>query len=61
MPVRRLIWDKLAGDWNITDKFNAIAKECSLEELKDKYIDDMLAGKIVGRILVKIKEEEEDT
>ena len=48
---------KNAGEWNITAKFNAIAKECSLEELKDKYIDDMLAGKIVGRILVKLQED----
>lgn len=60
MATRRLIWERLAGAWNISDKFNAVAKECSLEELKDKYIDDMLAGKIVGRILVKLKEEEDD-
>jgi putative YhdH/YhfP family quinone oxidoreductase len=60
MAVRKIIWDKLAGEWNITAKFNAIAKECSLEELKDKYIDDMLAGRIVGRILVKLQEDNDE-
>ncbi len=53
MPRRMAIWDKLATTWNCRDKFNAIAKEVTLEELNHQYIDAILEGKIMGRIVVK--------
>ncbi|WEK34394.1 MAG: YhdH/YhfP family quinone oxidoreductase [Candidatus Pseudobacter hemicellulosilyticus] len=55
--VRRLaVWGKLADTWNIREKLNAIAKEVTLEELNHTYIDNILAGKIMGRIVVKMAE-----
>ena len=52
--VRRMaIWDKLSDTWNIKEKLNAIAKEVSLEELNNHYIDAILEGKVMGRIIVK--------
>ncbi len=54
MDVRRIIWEKLAGEWNIQSKLPAIGKEVTLEELNEKYIDEILAGRITGRIVVKI-------
>ena len=54
MPVRLTIWEKLSHTWNIKDKFLAIAKEVSLEELNTTYIDAILEGKIMGRIVVNL-------
>ena len=54
MPVRLAIWEKLSHAWNIKDKFLAIAKEVSLEELNTTYIDAILEGKIMGRIVVNL-------
>lgn len=54
MSTRLAVWDKLAERWNIKDKLNAIAKEVSLEELNSNYIDAILQGKVMGRILVKM-------
>jgi hypothetical protein len=54
MATRLLIWEKFKDVWNIKDKLNAIAKEVSLEELNLTYIDSILQGKIMGRIVVKI-------
>jgi acrylyl-CoA reductase (NADPH) len=52
--TKLLIWSKLADIWNIKDKLNAIVKEVTLDELNLTYIDSILQGKIMGRILVKI-------
>jgi acrylyl-CoA reductase (NADPH) len=52
--TRTFIWNKLASDWNVKDKLSVIAKEITLEELNTTYIDSILAGKIMGRIVVKI-------
>lgn len=52
--VKAVLWNKLLAEWNIKDKLSAIAKEVSLEELNNTYIDSILEGKIMGRILVKI-------
>lgn len=53
--VRRMaVWDKLSTVWNIKDKLNNIAKEVSLEDLNAIYIDSILEGKIMGRIVVKM-------
>ncbi len=42
------------NEWNIKDKLSVIAKEVSLEELNNTYIDAILESKIMGRIVVKI-------
>lgn len=52
--TKMLIWSKLADVWNIKDKLTAIVKEVTLDELNLTYIDSILQGKIMGRILVKI-------
>lgn len=54
MAVRMAIWEKLSQDWNIKDKLPAIAKEVTLEELNSTYIDSILDGKIMGRIVVNL-------
>lgn len=54
MTTRLLIWDKFKDIWNIKDKLNAIAKEVTLDEVNLTYIDSILQGKIMGRIVVKI-------
>ena len=54
MTTRMLIWDKFRDVWNIKDKLNAIAKEVTLDELNLTYIDAILQGRIMGRIVVKI-------
>jgi len=54
MPVRQMIWKKLSGEWNIKPKLDRIGKEVSLQELNKTCIDEILAGRIQGRIVVKI-------
>ena len=52
--TRALIWNKLANEWNIKDKLPVIMKEVTLDEMNNTYIDAILSGKIMGRIVVKI-------
>jgi hypothetical protein len=54
MAVRLIIWEKLSTDWNIKDKLAAIAKEVTLDELNTTYIDSILQGNIMGRIVVNL-------
>ena len=54
MATRIILWKKLVNEWNIKDKLSVIAKEVSLEELNNTYIDAILESKIMGRIVVKI-------
>ncbi|HUR12556.1 MAG TPA: YhdH/YhfP family quinone oxidoreductase [Flavitalea sp.] len=54
MPQRLKIWDRLAGEWNVQSKLGEIGKEVTLEEVNDHYIDEILQGKIKGRILVSL-------
>mgnify|MGYP001195778815 CR=1 FL=1 len=56
MLVRLMIWEKMAGEWNIKDKLSAIGKEVSLEELNETCIDAILNGKIMGRIVVNLSQ-----
>lgn len=56
MALREKLWHKLGNEWNVSDKLSAIAHEIGLEELKDTYIDAILAGKTKGRVVVKLKE-----
>jgi acrylyl-CoA reductase (NADPH) len=50
MSLRGTMWEKLAGEWK-PSKLNMMYEECSLEET-NKKIDEILYGKIKGRILV---------
>jgi D-arabinose 1-dehydrogenase-like Zn-dependent alcohol dehydrogenase len=52
--VREMLWQKLMNEWSIKDKLNAIVKEASLEEVNNTYIDSILDGKVMGRIIIKI-------
>jgi putative YhdH/YhfP family quinone oxidoreductase len=54
MSIREIIWQKLTGEWNIQPKLSSIAKEVSLQSLNDRYIDEILAGQITGRVVIKI-------
>jgi acrylyl-CoA reductase (NADPH) len=52
--IREMLWQKLMNEWSIKEKLNAIVKEVSLDEINNTYIDSMLDGKVMGRIIVKI-------
>jgi len=54
MTIRLAIWERLSNIWNVKDKLNAIGKEVTLEELTNTYIDSILQGKIIGRIVIKL-------
>ena len=54
MTLRRNIWNKLAGEWK-PQHLDEIARERSLDDLEPE-IDNMLAGKMRGRILVTLPE-----
>ncbi len=51
MPVRERVWRKLAGDWKVD--LSAATLEVMLDEL-DGVIDEILAGRTQGRVLVKV-------
>jgi alcohol dehydrogenase len=52
MPLRKELWQKLSGEWK-TDKLDQIAKFVKPDEL-NPYIDKILQGKIIGRIIVEM-------
>lgn len=54
MTTRLAIWERLSDAWNIKDKLHAIAKEVTLEELNSTYFDQILQGKIMGRVVVNL-------
>ena len=51
MALRRRVWDKLAGDWQVD--LSAATIEVTLDEL-DGVIGEILAGRTQGRVLVKV-------
>ena len=51
MEVRKQVWRKLAGEWNMD--LSAVTLEVTLEEL-DGVIDEILAGRTQGRVLVRV-------
>lgn len=55
MEERLKIWERLAGRWKPSD-LDSLATEVSLGELAPK-IDEILAGKIRGRVLVSVTPE----
>lgn len=52
MTLREKMWEKLSGEWK-PGSLNLMYEECSLEETNQK-IDEILEGKIKGRILVNL-------
>ncbi len=50
--LRNIIWQKISTEWKL-DILNEIYTEVSLEELSPK-IDQILKGKITGRVLVNL-------
>jgi acrylyl-CoA reductase (NADPH) len=52
MPVRKILWDKLAAEWKPAT-FEEIATSASLEDLKD-YIPRILRGGMMGRIVIDL-------
>ena len=52
MDVRLLIWKKISQEWKL-DLSGGLFSECALEELDDK-IALILAGKITGRVVVRL-------
>lgn len=52
--VREMLWQNIMNEWSIKDKLNAIVKEVSLEDVNNTYIDSILDGKVMGRIIIKI-------
>ena len=52
MELRKKLWEKLSSDWKPL-RLNQITRTCSLEELNEE-IDQILEGKQVGRVLVKL-------
>jgi len=53
MGLRVKVWDRLAGEWKPKD-LSAAVTEVSLEELDGK-IDEILAGKVTGRVVVNLE------
>ena len=52
LEKKQAAWEKIASKWKI-DNLERITNEISLEEIKDAY-ELLLAGKAVGRYVVKI-------
>jgi len=52
MAFRRRTWEKIAGEWKLTD-LDRQTSVCSLDEL-DVEIDRILAGKQKGRVIVDL-------
>jgi putative YhdH/YhfP family quinone oxidoreductase len=52
VPLRRQIWSWLGNEWNL-DCLEAIGHTIELDDVPAK-IDDLLAGRVVGRVVVRI-------
>jgi acrylyl-CoA reductase (NADPH) len=55
IPLRHEIWQRLAGDWK-PDGLERIAKFIRFEELPSQF-DEILAGRLIGRVAITIREE----
>jgi putative YhdH/YhfP family quinone oxidoreductase len=51
--VRRAVWERLAGDLRPKGLDESITREIALDDV-DPFLDDVLAGKGVGRTVVKV-------
>lgn len=52
MPIRKLLWEKLAGEWK-PGKLKQIAIPAGLDELKE-YIPKILSGGMMGRTFIDL-------
>jgi putative YhdH/YhfP family quinone oxidoreductase len=59
IPLRHETWHRLAGPWK-PDRLETIAKFIEMEELPAQF-DEILAGRITGRLAVKIADPPETT
>jgi putative YhdH/YhfP family quinone oxidoreductase len=57
IALRHRTWDRLAGPWKL-DSLDRIARFIDLDELPAQ-VDEILAGRITGRLAVRIAPEEE--
>jgi putative YhdH/YhfP family quinone oxidoreductase len=55
LPLRHEVWRRLAAQWK-PPQLEAMAQFTDLTELP-KHIDDILAGRVIGRVVVKIAAE----
>ncbi len=54
METRRIVWEKLAGEWKLGN-LETIVQECTLHNLKEE-IQAILKGQVRGRVLVNLIE-----
>lgn len=54
IAIKKELWNRLQGAWNIQDKLSSIGIETDLNTLSSQYIDQILAAKIRGRVVVKL-------
>ena len=54
IAAKQSVWDKLANEWNDLP-LERLATEISLEQLP-AYLERIIAGKMVGRVVVAISE-----
>ena len=54
IAVKQAVWDKLANEWNDLP-LERLATEISMDQLP-AYIERILAGKMIGRVVVAISE-----
>jgi alcohol dehydrogenase len=52
MDIRKKVWSKISTDWKL-DVLNEISTEISLEDVP-KYLEKILAGQNVGKVVVNI-------
>ena len=52
-PIRDQVWERLAGDWKPAHLAQIAHREVTLADISDNF-DSMLAGKSLGRTVVKI-------
>jgi len=54
MESRRIVWEKLAGEWKL-ENLETVVRECTLHNL-EKEIQAILKGQLRGRVLVNLLE-----
>ena len=51
--MRLAVWERLAGDLRPNGLDESITREIALDDV-DEFLDDVLAGKGVGRTVVRV-------
>lgn len=54
LETRKLVWEKLNKEWLIQEKLSSIIKMIGLDELKEHYIESILEGRNIGRVVVSL-------